>query len=318
MSVRIGNAVVGESIEIRKLFYDDSDGPFNPVSFTNVVIIDVATGTTLETISSANINQVTDEEPVGEFRIFTSAGWNTAARTIRHIWTFKRISGGADKFAYGSLFIPESTAPSSPDVPTATECREHLEGYGITTSILSDAWIEDERDNTMLPFVEKFTGDLSAAETITDYISGNGTDVLMLRHRNVNSLTSIEIVGATDIIGSISLNSVILISGQGIIKAESRISEGLTFPLFPRGNKNIKVVYTIGGTVTNKLKQAMKKLTCLLMLDNIEGRTGGGALTVQNFSRQYGDHGKYTNIRKRLYRAAKVTLNSYKTGVVSR
>lgn len=203
------------------------------------------------------------------------------------------------------------------DMPTVQECRDHLEGYNITTSILSTAWITDEMTYNVLPMVEQITGDLSAAETITDYLSGNGGKTLILHRRNSTiTLVSITLVSSSDIIGTIPLTSVELIAKEGILRAKTLISEGLYFPLFPHGQKNIKVVYTIGGSVPDDIEMAIKKLTCITMLDNLEGRTGGGALTVQGFSRQYGDKGKYTNIRNRLNRAATTILKRYTSAVV--
>ena len=201
-------------------------------------------------------------------------------------------------------------------IPSVTDCRSHLEGYNITTSILSDAWITDERDNSIIPFVETFTGNLSAEEEITEYYSGNGTDSLILNRRNINSITSIQYVNYSGALGAVSINSVVLIAGQGIVKAKANMDEGLYNILFSKGNKNIKVVYKIGGTVADDIEMAIKKLTCCAMLDNLEGRTGGGSLTVQGFGRQYGDKGKYTNIRARLYRQALLALRRYQSSVV--
>ena len=162
-------------------------------------------------------------------------------------------------------------------IPDADSMRAHLEGYNITTSILSDTWIEDERDNTIVPFVEEYTGSLSAEETKTEYYSGNGTDTLMLNRRNINSLVSIEFVRAGDLLGNISLGSIQLIASEGILKAKTNISEGLLFSLFSKGEKNIRIAYKIGGTVKDDIEMAIKKLTCVAMLTNLEGRTGGGA-----------------------------------------
>ena len=200
-------------------------------------------------------------------------------------------------------------------IPTATEIRAHLEGYNITTSIISDAWIEDERDNSVIPMVEQIVGSLSAEETKTEYYSGNGTDTLILNRRNINEITEIQYVNYSGELGIVSINSVELIEDQGILKAKANIDEGLYHVLFSKGNKNIKVTYKIGGTVADDIEMAVKKLCAITILDNLEGRTGGGALTVQGFSRQYGDKGKYTNIRDRLNRAAMVILRRYQTAV---
>lgn len=202
--------------------------------------------------------------------------------------------------------------------PTASEIRGYLEGYNITSSILSDTWIENTRDDIVIPYIERFTGNLESEEIITEYLSGTGGDILYLSHRNINSIESIEFVRAEEIIGNISVDSVELISGEGILKARTNFSEGLNYILFPRGSKNIKVGYKIGGTIPNDIKTAIKLLTCIEILKFIEGRTGGGSLGVQAFNRQYGNKGKYTNIITSMGRNARIILNRYKTAVVGR
>lgn len=202
-------------------------------------------------------------------------------------------------------------------LPTPAEVRAHLEGFNITASVSSDAFITDERDNNVVPFVEGFIGaSVSVVRTITEYLSGTGTTRLILNNRLATAIVSIVIVRGEDFIGNLSLNSFDLIPGEGIVKAKTNISEGMYFTLFPKGESNLKVTYTIGGTLPADLAHAIKKLTCIKVLQNIEGRTGGGELSTQGFSRNYGNLGKYSNIRKQFNNEAMNILRRYSTAVV--
>ena len=111
------------------------------------------------------------------------------------------------------------------------------------------------------------------------------------------------------------LSSVELIVVEGVIKRRYS-SINYRSRLWPKGEKNIKVTYKYGGSIANDIEMALKKLTCIEMLTNIEGRTGGGSLTVQNFGRNYGNRGKYSNIRNQLSRQAMFTVRKYSTAVV--
>lgn len=202
-------------------------------------------------------------------------------------------------------------------LPTATECRNYLEGYGIDSEVISKDWIEDERDNSVVPIVEDIIGrSISVEETIVDYVSGNNTDILILNRREINSIVQLELISGPDIDGTININSVELLPKKGILKAVAGLEQYRHTRTFPKGENNIKVTYKVGGTLDDRIAMAIKQLVCVAILDNIEGRTGGGSLTVQGFGRQYGNMGKYSNIRKRLSNKAMVLLRKYKTSVV--
>jgi hypothetical protein len=204
------------------------------------------------------------------------------------------------------------------NIPTATKCREYLAGYGINTEVLSRDWIDDERDTNVIPFVEHMVGaSISTEETFVEYLNGTGKDVLFLSRRNVSEITEVKLVSGGDIDGTLSLSSIELIGDLGEIKAIAGLSEYYFTRKFPRGQKNIKITYKAGGTLDADVAMAIKKLTCVTMLDMIEGQTGGGNLAVQAYSKQYGDMGKYTNIRKRLSKQAMAILNRKKTSVVA-
>lgn len=202
--------------------------------------------------------------------------------------------------------------------PTATQIRAFLEGYGITTDVLTDSWINDCRDNEVIPHVQEVTRQVftSATTEITEYYSGNGKDILILNRRPVNSITSIILVG-----GLTELNvsgSFELISAEGMVKAKNNYYEGIYGPYFQKGTKNYKVTYQYGyADYPADVARAIMQLVSAKALNLIGARTGGGALSVQAFSRNYGSHGKYTDIRKELVSSAYYTLvRKYGTGVV--
>lgn len=204
-------------------------------------------------------------------------------------------------------------------IPSVNDIRDHLEGYNITTSIMSDAWILDERDNTVLPFWEDKTGmSIGAEAETTEYYSGNGDELMILNRRPVNSITKVEYVLGAEIQGDLGETSYELVANEGILKARYGFARGVYLSrIWPKGKYNFKVTYRYGGSdIAIDVAQAIKKLTCILMLDNIEGRTGGGALSVQAFNRNYGNMGKYSNIRKRLNQQAMSILHKYGTGVI--
>lgn len=205
-------------------------------------------------------------------------------------------------------------------LPNATDVRDFLEGYGITSDILSDSWIDNRINNSIIPFVEKSIGrTVEGTDTVTEYLSGNGTSILMLSRKNITSLTSIEYVTGSDedLDATISLDSVRLIEDQGILKSVANVTEGGVGTIFHKGNRNIKVVYTVGNaTIEDDIKDACLMLCAEMCLGFVGARTGGGALSVQGFSRNFGMRGKYQDIRNDLKRLAFAILSRHMSSVV--
>lgn len=200
--------------------------------------------------------------------------------------------------------------------PTATQIRAKLEGYGITVTVLSDSWIEDCRDNEIIPHIEDITGMVFDGEaSITEYYNGTGGNKLILNRKPVNSITEITVVGSV-LEGDLS-SLVELIQEEGIIRLNSVFSEGVYGPVFPRGIKNVKVTSMYGtDDYPSVVASAIKNLVAAKMLNVIGSRTGGGSLGVQAFNRNYGSHGKWTDIRKELVSTGYSLLRRYMTGVV--
>ena len=321
MSVTRETAVINESIELKARFkYDDIPVLFDPFEISKVEIIDADSGNILETILPPNITKVIGIL-TGVFEVFTSPTWNTVSRLVYDRWTFKKQSGGQDYSASNPCFIFPLTptiTPSTSQLPTPTDCRNFLEGYNISSSIISDDWIQDDIDNMVVPFIQdQARTNLTQITTATEYLSGISWDYIMLSRRDPTMiLTSVQLVSGEDVSGTINLADLQLIPEAGIIKVKSGLSEYYEYRTFPKGNLNIKVQYTYGGNPSSELLRAVKLLECVNMLTQIEGRTGGGNLTVQQFSRDYGNLGKYSNIRKQLYKQAMYIVRKYGSSII--
>jgi len=161
----------------------------------------------------------------------------------------------------------------------------------------------------------KFTG----VETITEYVSGNGTNILYLSRRDIKSLTEVRYVLGGDNQRVLNLSNVELLADEGMLKAKRNAVETWIMPVFPKGQKNMKIVYTVGyedADIPAGIKEAISFLTAEMMLTQIEGRFGGGDTSAEAFSKSYGRRGKYTNIRNELFRLAYYKIRRYGTSVV--
>lgn len=206
-------------------------------------------------------------------------------------------------------------------IPTPTVIRTFLEEYGITASILSDTWIQARLTNFIVPYVERYTGiPLRGVQTITEIHSGNGTSVLYLDRRDSSiQLVNIEYI-ASNINSQIDISSVIVEGGEGYLKSRMSIeSDPMVSSMFPKGNKNIRITYTIGresASIPDDIVEAITYLASEQILGFIGARTGGGSLGMAQFNRNYGSRGKWSDIRNDLARQAKAILNTYNSGVV--
>ena len=201
-------------------------------------------------------------------------------------------------------------------LPTPADVRAYLEGYGINRDTISDAWIADVQTNSVMSYVNRVTRqDWGAAAPVTyvEYFDGNGSDLLILPRRPIASIVDITFIGGT--IYPITISAVQLLSAEGILKARSKISEGVERRFFQQGKRNIRVTYTAGGPPDAKLCYAVKLLVAERCLGNIANRTGGGDLSVQSHSRSYGPRGKYGNLRTEMKREAMGILRNFMTGV---
>ena len=190
------------------------------------------------------------------------------------------------------------------------DVREFLEGYGISSTILTDDWIDARIEKTIIPYVQRMTGmSFTAEDTITEYHDG-GNDTIVLNRRPVNSIQSISYIsGVSEIEDSSGVLEYQLDSDSGIIiKASGQFSKGI---------KNVIVTYQIGSSDMNDdINEALLYLTSELCLTLIANRTGGGDLSVQGIGKSYGPRGKWDAVRNDFTRQAKSILSKYSSGVI--
>jgi len=205
-------------------------------------------------------------------------------------------------------------------VPSIAEIKAELEGFcEIDDGLISDAWITNKRDNFVVPWIEGKTGFSLLAETeYVEYYDGNNSNILILNKKPVISLTKVEYVDRVNVLGEIALTTFVLIAEEGIIKAlKNDFSLDLNVPIFPKGNQNIRVTYRAGYTVLpTQLNEAIKYFTAEKILAQLSGRTGGGDISAQGYSRSYGEMGKYTHARNDLMRQGMACLDDFITGVL--
>jgi hypothetical protein len=205
-------------------------------------------------------------------------------------------------------------------LPTIAEVRGILEGYCIDSTTVSDTWITSRMTNMILPYVEKITRQsFSGVQTVNEYVSGNGTNILMLSRRNIQTLIQVKYVLGGDNQRVLNLANIELLAEEGILKAKRNAVETWIMPVFPKGQKNMLISYTVGYANADMpvwIKDAISYLTCDIMLTFLEGRSGGGDVGTQGYNKSYGQRGKYSNIRRELHRLSDFALRRYMTAVV--
>jgi len=204
-------------------------------------------------------------------------------------------------------------------VPSVKDIRDYLECYGIDKSTLSDAWIEARRDNFIVPYVEKITRQsFRGVQTVTEFYSGNGGNILSLNRRPFIAVTSIQYVLGGNNIYFINLNTIEQITAEGILKSKINYDESSWYlPVFAKGEKNLKVTYTYGyADYPADVAEAVIYLTAYQVLNFVGARTGGGSVGIQAYSRTYGTYGKYTDIMRHLSTDAHALLRKYMSSSV--
>lgn len=198
-------------------------------------------------------------------------------------------------------------------IPTATDVRTYLDGFGISATDPTDAWITNRINNWCVPLIERLTGfSLSAEETVSRYFSGTGSKVLLLDSKNIVSVETVQFVGIDPDDPVTSVSTYTFIQEQGILRS--------TGTGFPKGDKNIKVTYKIGYAPPN-IPEDLYELILIMMADKILGREvgksgGGSSLSVVAYSTGYGKKGKYSEYRADFARDAQSILRKYTSAVV--
>lgn len=206
------------------------------------------------------------------------------------------------------------------DIPTSQEVVEYLEGYCVDLSRITSQWITNRINNLVVPMVNRILRtEVDKELQVTEIHNGEGSTVLILNRRNVKSIDSIKIITNNFSNTYVSIENIELMSAEGLLKAKHNFEEiyGL-YPIFPRGNKNIKITYTLKRPLDDaSIHEAIILLTCDVILGFIGSQTGGGpSFSMQSYSRNYGDRGKWTDVRREMVRQAYGLMRPYMTGVI--
>lgn len=203
-------------------------------------------------------------------------------------------------------------------LPTVQEIREFLEGYCVTDTVLSDLWIEKRRDSFIIPYIERITGmSLNSIKSVVEYYSGNGKNTMILNRKPIIAVTQIMYVLGGNNLTILNLGNIEVVSSEGVLKAKRNYEEAYYLPVFAKGEYNIKVTYTYGfSDCPDDLKEAVIYLSAEQALGFIGAQTGGGALNIQSYSRNYGTRGKFQDERNDLSRQAHAILSRYGSGVI--
>ena len=202
-------------------------------------------------------------------------------------------------------------------IVTATDIRDFLEGFGITTSVMSDAWITNRIDRFIIPSVQRMIrSNLGSVIEKEEYHSGNGKNLLLLNHHPIVELKKIEYVHSAYYTTYAGLGTIEIIRDQNILRSIAYpVEVGGNASVFPKGKNNIKITYTYGYAeedVPEDLKEAIIYLTADTVLGFLGSKTGGGGSTsIKEFSKNYGNRGKWTELRNDLARQAKQIISPY-------
>lgn len=183
----------------------------------------------------------------------------------------------------------------------------------------TDEWIANRRDNFVIPAIEHATGLSITSETeIEEYYSGNGSSILILNRRPINSIENITYTSIpSEVQTGNLLQSVELISEEGILKSKTNFNEGSYDPIFAKGINNIKVTYKYGYSSTpNDICELITIMLAKKILVYIGSRSGGGSISQSSYSRNFGNRGKYTDLINELDKEIYMILRKYSTGVV--
>ena len=199
--------------------------------------------------------------------------------------------------------------------PTATAIRSIIEGYGVSSDVITNEWLIDCMNEEILPHIEDLTGlTFDGLKTKTEFFNGNGTSTLILNKKNIVSVVNVRDIGS---INSFPPGSVELISEEGILKAKTSVAENRFSPVFRKGEKSIEVTFTYDlNDCPGRVARAIKLLVAARALQQIGARTGGGSLSADSFSRNYGASGKYGDFIKPCVTMAYGLLKKYMPTVV--
>lgn len=214
------------------------------------------------------------------------------------------------------------TVDSAVQITISAVCTANGTGVSLTAtyySQLSDQWLHNRIDGMIVPFVEKTTRmNFDGISSVTEYYDGNGKNYLILNRKPIVTLTEIRYVLGGSNFTILNLQNIEVVASEGILKAKRNYEEAYYLPVFAKGDRNLKVTYTYGwATCPDDIKEAMLYLTAEQALGFIGARTGGGTVSVQGYTRNYGARGKFQDVRNDMARQAHAILSKYFTRVVS-
>lgn len=203
-------------------------------------------------------------------------------------------------------------------MPSTKDIFDLLEGYNLKGQV-SEEWLGKCRDDFVVPWVERKTKlPFGRVETRVEYYDGNGESILVLRARPIVDLIAINYTNVPSNQFYISPMALQVIQEEGILKARANFNEANYVPIFARGERNLRVTYTVGyASVPADVARAVACLVAEQALGAVANRTGGGSLSVSGWSRNYGSRGKFAEARNDLARQAMAILRGYMTGVTA-
>lgn len=231
-----------------------------------------------------------------------------------------RISGTA--FAAPVTVLSVDTAGTDGIITVSAGATTTDAGITFTVTFFSETtneWITQRRDRTVIPWIERVTGQTITQTTeVEEYYSGNGSSILILNRRPVREITNITYtnIPAETQTGNL-LESIELIQEEGILKSRVNFNEGSFDPVFANGKDNIKVRYIYGYSDTpDDLCEAVLLMTSTRVLNHIGSRTGGGRISQNSYSRDFGPRGKYTDVMNQMDADAFSIIRKYTSAVV--
>lgn len=203
-------------------------------------------------------------------------------------------------------------------IPTSINVKAYLQDFCVTDSI-TDEKVNDYINLEVVPFVERKLGyAIDSEQELIEYFSGNGRSTLMLDKVGITEIVKVELVRGSPYREAFYLESIELLP-EGILKiAYPKIeytNRAYFYTVFPKGVKNIKVTYKIDVSCDDRINRAIVLLSAEKVLNEIGNRTGGGSISIQGFSKNYGDRAKWTSFKQDLTRSAYSLLRSFLTGI---
>lgn len=252
-----------------------------------------------------------------------SGTWTAPSAIITGIDT-TQLSKGMNIFGTG---IPAAAQIAAIDIVDSANGQITISSPTLTSGngdslvfayycTVSDAWIQALIDDEIKPWIEAKTRQkFDGLQTVTEYYDGTGSPIMILRRRPIVQLISISYTNVDYNLYYLTPSAMQVIAEEGILKAKANFNEASYIPIFFRGDRNIRITYQYGYTTCpNDIARAMTLLAASETLQHVGSKTGGGNQGLPGISRDYGDAGKWTHLRKDMSLRAFALLRKYITG----